>query len=286
MAACDAASVHHMPAHRSGVHVSSVEYRIAAVGDASAIADVYAPYVRDTATSFETEAPDTAELAQRIERIGSQYPWLAASSEGRVIGYAYACENRSRRAYRWSVDTAVYLDVEAQRKGIGRELYRRLFALLRAQGYVNAFAGISLPNTASVGLHESMGFALIGVYRRVGYKLGAWHDVGWWQLVIAEGAENPHEPVRFSDLDRALVARVLAGAERRVGLSPPYEHCLFIGGDLAHRSPQSLTGKTSAPGSVLPITSTPFGGVNLNVSAASVGFRFHPLKRISVVFPS
>ena len=197
--------------------MSRVEYRIATVDDAAEIADVYAPNVRDTATSFETEAPDAAELAQRIERIGSHYPWLAASSDGRVIGYAYACENRSRRAYRWSVDTAVYLDVSAQRKGIGRELYRRLFALLEAQGYVNAFAGITLPNAASVGLHESMGFALIGVYRRVGYKLGAWHDVGWWQLVIGEGSESPQEPVRFGDLDRALVARVLAGAGETVG---------------------------------------------------------------------
>ena len=192
--------------------MSSAEYRIATIDDAAAIADVYAPYVRDTAISFETEAPDAAELARRIERIGSQYPWLAASSDGRVIGYAYACENRSRAAYRWSVDTAAYLDVSAQRRGVGRELYRRLFALLGAQGYVNAFAGITLPNAASVGLHKSMGFALIGVYRRVGYKLGAWHDVGWWQLVIADGAENPREPVRFGDLDRALIAGALAGA--------------------------------------------------------------------------
>jgi L-amino acid N-acyltransferase YncA len=213
MAACDAASVHHMPAHRSGVHVFSVEYRIATLDDAAAIADVYAPYVRDTVVSFETEAPDTVEIAKRIERIGSQYPWLAASTDGRVIGYAYACENRSRAAYRWSVDAAVYLDVSAQRRGFGRALYRRLFALLCAQGYVNAFAGISLPNDASVGLHESMGFTPIGVYRSVGYKFGAWHDVGWWQLVIAEGAQDPEEPIRFADLDRTLVARVLAGEE-------------------------------------------------------------------------
>jgi len=193
--------------------VSSAEYRIATIDDAAAIADVYAPYVRDTVISFETEAPDAAELARRIERIGSQYPWLAASSDGRLIGYAYACENRSRAAYRWSVDTAVYLDVSAQRRGIGRELYRRLFALLRAQGYTNAFAGITLPNAGSVGLHESMGFALIGVYRRVGYKHGAWHDVGWWQLVIAEGSEQPEEPVRFGDLDRALVVHILSSGK-------------------------------------------------------------------------
>jgi phosphinothricin acetyltransferase len=177
-----------------------IEYRLATAEDAAAIAAIYAPYVRDTIISFETDAPDAAEIAVRIERIGRQYPWLVASADGRVVGYAYACENRSRLAYRWSVDVAVYLDPSAQRKGIGSELYRRLFALLRAQGYVNAFAGISLPNAASVALHEAMGFALIGVYRNVGYKLGAWRDVGWWQLALSEPPERPSEPIAIGDL--------------------------------------------------------------------------------------
>ena len=132
--------------------MSSVEYRIAGVDDAAAIADIYAPYVRDTIISFETEAPDAHEIAQRMARLGRNYPWLVAVSGGQVAGYAYACENRSRLAYRWSVDAAVYLHPSAQRKGIGRGLYRRLFALLRAQGYVNAFAGITLPNVPSVAV--------------------------------------------------------------------------------------------------------------------------------------
>ena len=187
----------------------AIEYRLATAEDAPAIAAIYAPYVSDTIISFETEAPDAAEIASRIERIGRQYPWLAASADGRLVGYAYACENRSRLAYRWSVDAAVYLDPSAQRKGIGSGLYRRLFALLRAQGYVNAFAGISLPNAASVALHEAMGFAPIGVYRNVGYKLGAWRDVGWWQLSLATPATEPAEPIAFRDLDAAVVARAL-----------------------------------------------------------------------------
>jgi len=199
--------------------VSRVEYRIATLDDAAAIADVYAPYVRDTVISFETEAPDVSEIATRIGRIGTQYPWLAASTDGRVVGYAYACENRSRAAYRWSVDAGIYLDAAAQGKGIGRALYARLFSLLRAQGYVNVFAGITLPNDASVGLHEAMGFALTGVYRNIGYKFGAWHDVGWWQLVITRGwPDHPEEPARFGDLDRAFVARVLSGADEDGGL--------------------------------------------------------------------
>ena len=191
-----------------------VEYRLAdADDDARAIAAIYAPYVRETFISFETEPPDAAEMTQRMRRIGKQYPWLAAAAGGQVIGYAYACENRSRLAYRWSVDVAVYLSASAQRAGTGRGLYRRLFAFLRTQGYVNAFAGISLPNAASVGLHEAMGFTLIGVYRNVGYKRGAWRDVGWWQLALQDPPANPSEPLAFEDLDDALISRILAGEE-------------------------------------------------------------------------
>ena len=188
-----------------------IEYRLATAEDAPAIAAIYAPYVRESIVSFETEPPDPAEIAARIERIGRQYPWLVACSDDRAVGYAYACENRSRPAYRWSVDAAVYLDASAQRQGIGSALYRRLFALLRAQGYVNAFAGISLPNAASVALHEAMGFAPIGVHRDVGYKLGAWRDVGWRQLALCEPPRRPIEPVAIGDLDEATLDAILAG---------------------------------------------------------------------------
>lgn len=189
--------------------MSNVEYRVADAADAGAIADLYAPYVRDTIISFETEAPAADEIAQRIRRIGKQYPWLAASSGGQLIGYAYACENRARLAYRWSVDVAVYLDPSARGQGFGRGLYLRLFAFLRKQGHVNAFAGISLPNDASVGLHEAMGFTSIGVYRSVGYKLGAWRDVGWWQLALQDPPANPVEPVAFENLDPVRVTKIL-----------------------------------------------------------------------------
>ena len=173
----------------------SIGYRIARAEDAPAIADIYAPYVRDTIISFETDAPDASEIQARMARIGAQYPWLVATSDGRVTGYAYACEHRARLAYRWSVDVAVYLPAAEHGKGIGRALYTRLFRLLREQGYVNAFAGITLPNEASVGIHEKMGFVPIGIYRRVGYKVGAWHDVGWWQLPLVDPPPaHPAEP--------------------------------------------------------------------------------------------
>jgi len=190
----------------------ALDYRIATIEDAPEIAAIYAPYVDETIISFETEVPDGGEIARRIERIGGHYPWLAATFDGRVVGYAYACENRSRLAYRWSVDAAVYLDPTAHRRGIGRGLYERLFALLRELGYVNAFAGISLPNAGSVGLHEAMGFTLIGVYRNVGYKLGAWRDVGWWQLALADPPPDPPEPMPFASFDADHVVRILAGS--------------------------------------------------------------------------
>ncbi len=199
--------------------MSSVEYRIAGVDDAAAIADIYAPYVRDTIISFETEAPDAHEIAQRMRTSSVEhYPWLAASSGGRLVGYAYACENRSRAC----------VSVERRRGDLSRcrrrsavasdaALYQRMFELLRAQGYVNAFAGISLPNAASVGLHEAMGFALIGIYRHVGYKLGAWRDVGWWQLALREPPEHPPEPIEMAGLDEAVVAAIL-GAENSAAM--------------------------------------------------------------------
>jgi phosphinothricin acetyltransferase len=190
--------------------MSDVEYRVASVDDARAIAAIYAPYVIGTAITFEIDPPpDADEIAARLRRIGAVYPWLVAIADGEIAGYAYACENRTRAAYRWSVDAAVYLREPAQRRGIGRGLYERLFALLRLQGFINVFAGITLPNAASVGLHETFGFRRIGVHRGVGWKLGAWRDVGWWQLPLATPTDNPAEPVAFSDLDAALAKRVL-----------------------------------------------------------------------------
>jgi phosphinothricin acetyltransferase len=189
-----------------------VEYRLATTADAGEVAAIYAPYVRETAISFETEAPDEAEIASRIARIGAQYPWIVAVDDGRIVGYSYACEYRARRAYRWSVDAAVYLDAAAHRRGIGRALYERLFALLVEQGYANAFGGITLPNPASVGLHESMGFVLTGVHRQPGYKSGGWPDVGWWQKVLqTPGGDPPAEPRAIGEISVGRVAEILRG---------------------------------------------------------------------------
>jgi phosphinothricin acetyltransferase len=164
--------------------------------DAAGCAAIYGPYVRDTAVSMEDDAPDAPELARRIERISETYPWLIAEgAAGEVAGYAYATAHRDRSAYRWAADVAVYVAPSQQGRGIGTRLYGELLGLLTRQGLRIAVAGITLPNAASVALHEAFGFELVGVYRRIGWKAGAWRDVGWWQAELLAPTEGkPPEP--------------------------------------------------------------------------------------------
>lgn len=165
-------------------------------GDAAACAAIYAPHVEDNPISFEDHAPDAAEMTVRIQRIQRTHPWLVAERGGEVVGYAYACPHRQRTAYRWSVDVSVYVAAGHVGEGIGRALYTALFERLRAQRFRMAYAGITLPNAASVALHESLGFAQVGTMREVGWKLGAWRDVGWFQLeLLPAGPERPPEPL-------------------------------------------------------------------------------------------
>lgn len=171
-----------------------VHIRLARESDAEAIAAIYRPVVERTAISFETVPPDRDEMASRILDTTRVYPWLVCELGGAVAGYAYATQHRVRAAYRWSVDTSVYIDSNHRRCGIARGLYVSLFEILRAQGFFNTYAGITLPNDASVAAHEAVGFRKLAVYERVGYKLGAWHDVGWWQLVLKAYADLPKEP--------------------------------------------------------------------------------------------
>ena len=150
--------------------------------DAQAVQAIYAPFVLDSAISFETVVPDVIEIRRRIEAQRERYPWLVLEADRAVVGYAYASAHRTRQAYQWSVDVSVYVDRAVHRRGIGRALYVALFDFLRRQRFVNAYAGITLPNPSSVGLHESLGFEPVGVYRRVGFKFDRWHDVVWLHL--------------------------------------------------------------------------------------------------------
>jgi L-amino acid N-acyltransferase YncA len=176
----------------------STRIRLASVADAEAIAAIYRPVVESTAISFETLAPDRDEMARRLTDTLASHPWVVCDVNGRLAGYAYATRHRVRAAYQWSVDTSVYVDEAWRRSGVGRGLYRSLFAILAAQGFFNAFAGIALPNAASVALHEAVGFEPLGVYRRVGFKFGAWRDVGWWQLALRAHDASPDAPLSLA----------------------------------------------------------------------------------------
>ncbi|RSD07271.1 GNAT family N-acetyltransferase [Amycolatopsis eburnea] len=158
--------------------------------DAPACAALYAPYVTDTAISFETEPPDDAEMARRIT---AAHAWFVLDDDGHVAGYAYATPFAARAAYRWSCETSIYLERGRRRTGAGRALYETLFERLRERGFHRAFAGMTLPNEASAGLHRALGFEPAGVYRRVGWKHGSWHDVAWVQrdLNATEGCTSP-----------------------------------------------------------------------------------------------
>jgi L-amino acid N-acyltransferase YncA len=170
--------------------------RMVRIADAAQIAAIYRPSVTDAATSFEIDAPDGAEMARRIEAVLAVAPWLVCTGPaGDIVGYAYAGRHRERPAYQWSVDATVYIRADHHRRGVGRALYGVLFDLLRLQGFCVAHAGITLPNPGSVGLHEALGFRPVGVYPAVGWKMGAWRDVGWWQLPLRELPLAPAAPV-------------------------------------------------------------------------------------------
>jgi phosphinothricin acetyltransferase len=168
--------------------------RLAEPADAAGILAIYEPIVRETATSFELEPPGEEEMRRRIQSTLERRPWLVCETGGAVAGYAYAAAHRERAAYQWSTETSVYVHPDHRRHGVARGLYTALLAALRAQGFANALAGITLPNPASVGFHEACGFQWIGVYRSVGHKLGAWHDVGWLQLWLRADREEPGSP--------------------------------------------------------------------------------------------
>jgi L-amino acid N-acyltransferase YncA len=168
--------------------------RPATIADAAAISDIYAPIVRDTVISFEAESPGAEEIGRRMTAGPLRLPWLVAETPEGVTGYAYAAPFRSRAAYQWSVETSVYLSDAARGRGIGRCLYEHLLSELCELGYVNAYAGIALPNEASVRLHEVVGFTPIGAFPAAGHKHGRWVDVGWWVRALRPPPGIPSPP--------------------------------------------------------------------------------------------
>jgi L-amino acid N-acyltransferase YncA len=176
---------------------TNMQIRLAMPGDAEGVREIYVPYVRSSAVTFETVEPSVEEMAQRIAGISARYPWLVCEISDAVAGYAYASRHRERAAYQWCVEVSVYVDGAHHGRGIGSALYDALFRILMDQGFYTAYAGITLPNPASISLHEKKGFKAIGVFGNAGYKLNAWHDVGWWQRSLREKDAAPDTPMDF-----------------------------------------------------------------------------------------
>lgn len=187
--------------------------RLATPADGVRLAEIYAPAVVGSGISFELEPPDGAEMTRRVGYVAARTPWLVCERRGAVAGYAYAGRFRERAAYDWSVEVSAYVDAQYHRAGVARALYTSLFAALAVQGFHNAYAGVALPNEASLAFHLAMGFTTVGTYRRVGYKLGRWRDVSWFERTIAPHDDEPSPPRLLPDVidDAAFIATLSAG---------------------------------------------------------------------------
>lgn len=183
--------------------------------DAEAMAAIYAPHVAAGYASFEAEPPSAGEMGERIAVTLRRTPWLVAHVASEVIGYAYAGPHRARAGYRWSLEVSTYVAEQWHRHGVASALYRALFAILRAQGFVNVYAGIALPNDGSLRLHRSMGMREVGTYHGVGFKDGVWRDVTWLELALQGRPAAPTDPVALPDLLATDAGRAAVGVALR-----------------------------------------------------------------------
>ena len=186
----------------SSIKIYMCSIRIANEKDAEGILAIYAPYIKNTSFTFETAIPTIDAFAERISTYLIDWPWLVCEIEGKIAGYAYGAKYRERTAYQWCVESSVYIHDDFQRSGIARALYMTLIDILKVQGFRNVYAVINLPNEKSVSFHESCGFKYFATYEKVGYKLGKWKNVGWWQLVINDYTMEPAAPIKFSELNK------------------------------------------------------------------------------------
>lgn len=193
--------------------MTNCSIRRAREADAQALLNIYAPYVTDTPVTFEYEVPSLSEFTGRIMSVSADYPYLVCERDGAVIGYAYAHRYKERAAYQWDAELSVYLDGANRGRGLGKAFYTALIEILRLQNIKNVYGCVLCPNENSERLHESLGFARVGVFRSTGYKCGAWRDVVWFEKQIAAYDTEP-EPFRsIRTLDQNTVERVLRGAE-------------------------------------------------------------------------
>ncbi len=179
---------------------SPIHIRPATPGDAEALLKIYEPYILETPITFEYTVPSVDEFARRISTTLEKYPYLAAETNGRLTGYAYASAFKSRAAYDWAVETSIYVDRTCHGQGIGTLLYHVLEYHLRRQHIVNSNACITYPNPASIGFHEKMGYRTVAHFTKCGYKLGQWHDMIWMEKMLGEHEEIPQKVIPFREL--------------------------------------------------------------------------------------
>lgn len=183
--------------------------RLVQPSDAAGILAIYEPYIRDTSLTFETEVPAITSFSERINQYMENWPWLVWEDQGLITGYAYASKYRDRAGYQWSIECSVYISNDRFRSGIASQLYRTLFAILKEQGYRNVYAVINLPNDPSIHFHEKLGFRHFATYENVGYKLGRWKNVGWWQLQLNPYDHEPATPIALKKLDPSTVDQII-----------------------------------------------------------------------------
>ena len=183
--------------------------RLAKPSDARQILEIYAPYIQNTSLTFEIDVPTEEDFAIRIEKYSLEWPWLVYEIEGKIAGYAYASRYRERAGYQWSLECSVYIHDDFMRRGIANKLYSKLFEILKAQKFTTVYAVINLPNENSVAFHESMGFNYFATYKNVGYKLGKWKNVGWWQLQLNDYVDEPEVPTPLSKMDVQQIADMI-----------------------------------------------------------------------------
>lgn len=177
--------------------------------DIISVLNIYAPFIANSTVTFENEIPNIDSFTNRIEHYVASFPWLVADVDGKIAGYAYASKYRDREAYQWMVECSIYLDPDFAGKGIAKNLYNALFEILKIQGIYKVFAVIGLPNLKSVSFHEKMGFTWFATYKNVGYKLGKWLNVGWWELILSEPKDTPKTPIPYAELTKNKIERIL-----------------------------------------------------------------------------
>ena len=184
--------------------------RVATKDDAAGMLEIYTPFILNSGITQEVELPSVEDFQQRIISNLAERPWLVCEINNEIAGYAYAGKHRDRKGYQWCTEPSVYISEKYYGFGVANTLYTALFEILKIQGYVNAYAVITLPNERSIAFHKKFGFEYLTTYKKIGYKLGQWHDVGWMQYEINPHKEEPADPLKFSQIDRSIIAAILA----------------------------------------------------------------------------